>query len=67
MKDNLTNIPFQVVNLIEGMMNKADSHHIRGNYRMRLDAIREAINTNIKRFDDEMAMTNPARKRTGTK
>lgn len=67
MKDDLTNIPFQVVNLIEGMMNKNDSHHIRGNYRMRLDAIREVINSSIKKFDDEMFMSGSTKRKTGTK
>lgn len=56
MKDDLpVGIPFQVADLIQNMLNKDDSHHIRGNYRMRLDAIREAINTSIKKFDAEMS------------
>ena len=67
MSENLNNLPFQITSLIENMMNKEDSAHIRGNYRMRLDSIRDAINIYVKKFDDEMTMTNPnmGRKKRG--
>ena len=61
MKNDLpTGLPFQVTDLIQNMLNKEDSHHIRNNYRMRLDAIREACNISIKKFDEEMFI-NPGR------
>jgi hypothetical protein len=56
MKDDLpAGVPFQVLDLIQNMLNKQDSHHIRNNYRMRLDAIREACNISIRKFDSEMS------------
>jgi len=55
MKDDLpVGIPFQVTDLIQNMLNKQDSRNIRQNYRMRLDAIREACEISIKKFDTEM-------------
>lgn len=55
MKDDLpAGLPFQVTDLIQNMLNKQDSRNIRQNYRMRLDAIREACEISIKKFDTEM-------------
>lgn len=56
MKDDLpAGLPFQVTDLIQNMLNKQEGHHIRNNYRMRLDSIREACNISIKKFDSEMS------------
>ena len=56
MKDELpAGLPFQVTDLIQNMLNKQDSRNIRQNYRMRLDAIREACEVSIKKFDSEMS------------
>jgi hypothetical protein len=56
MKDDLpAGLPFQVTDLIQNMLNKQDSRNIRQNYRMRLDAIREACEVSIKKFDSEMS------------
>ena len=55
MKDDLpAGLPFQVTDLIQNMLNKQDSRNIRQNYRMRLDAIREACEISIRKFDTEM-------------
>lgn len=55
MKDELpAGLPFQVTDLIQNMLNKQDSRNIRQNYRMRLDAIREACEISIRKFDTEM-------------
>lgn len=50
-------IPFQVVHLIEQMLNKSDNVHVRANYRQRLDSIRKAIDQGIKKYDNEMLLT----------
>ena len=54
MKDNQFEIPFQIQTLIESMQNKKETEHIRNNYRMRLDSIRNAINRAILEHDLEM-------------
>ena len=64
MKPEETNIhlPFQVESVIESMMNKKDPVHIRYNYRMRLEGIRDAIDKSLKKYDEEMLMnTNQGR------
>jgi hypothetical protein len=38
------------------MMNKKDPAHIRYNYRMRLEGIRDAIDKSLKKYDEEMFM-----------
>lgn len=57
------NIPFQIQTLIESLMNKNDSIHIRGNYRNRLVYIRDAINKSVKQFDDEQFLQSPRKKK----
>ena len=47
-------IPFQIENLIAQMLNKNDNVHIRGNFRIRLTQIREAIDTAISKYDSEL-------------
>lgn len=49
-------VPFQVINLIEQMLNKHDNVHVRANYRQRLDSIRKAIDAGIKKYDHEMML-----------
>jgi len=59
MKDSNNNmVPFQVQNIIDNMLNPRDNVHLRGNYRLRLDSIRAAIDTAIKRYDHEVLLTN---------
>jgi hypothetical protein len=49
-------LPFQVEAVIDSMMNKKDPAHIRYNYRMRLEGIRDAIDKSLKKYDEEMFM-----------
>lgn len=59
MKDNHNNmVPFQVQNIIDNMLNTKDNVHLRGNYRLRLDSIRSAIDTAIKKYDNEVFLSN---------
>jgi len=66
-KDEVTvNLPFQVESVIESMMNKKDPAHIRYNYRMRLEGMRDAIDKSLKKYDEEMFMNpNQGRKKRG--
>ena len=57
MKDESYNLPFQVQNLIDSMFNKKDPAHIRHNYRMRLEEIRDVVNKSLKKHDEEMFMS----------
>lgn len=52
------NIPHQVQQLIESLLNKKDNVHLRGNYRIRLDQINMAINAAIKKYDNEVLTDN---------
>ena len=63
MKDDVVGLPFQVENLINQMLDKKENVHIRGNYRLRLEVIRDAINKSLKRYDEEMFMGSPSVKR----
>ena len=55
MKDeNQFEVPFQVQSLIDSLKNKNERVHVRGNYRMRLDGIRKAIDKAINEYDNEM-------------
>lgn len=55
-------IPFQVVHLIEQMLNKSDNVHVRANYRQRLDSIRKVIDQGIKKYDNEMLLSSTTAK-----
>jgi len=62
----VVNLPFQVESVIESMMNKKDPAHIRYNYRMRLEGMRDAIDKSLKKYDEEMFMNpNQGRKKRG--
>jgi hypothetical protein len=62
----VVHLPFQVESVIESMMNKKDPAHIRYNYRMRLEGIRDAIDKSLKKYDEEMFMNpNQGRKKRG--
>lgn len=64
MKDESHNIPFQVQNLIDSMMNKQERSHIRENYRIRLESIRDAIEINLRKYkNDDMMQSHVKRKR----
>lgn len=55
MKDN---IPFQVEQLIESLLNKSDNVYIRQNYRQRLVNIQEALDKALKKYDNELYIAN---------
>jgi hypothetical protein len=61
------NIPFQLKQIIDNMLNEDDNVYIRGNYRMRLDSINREITKAIRKYDDQVNMANlgkaPRRKR----
>lgn len=61
-KEAQANVPFQVQHLIDSMLNPKDNVHLRGNYRARLDYIREQINIAIKKYDNEVIFSNKAEK-----
>jgi len=63
MKDEIVGLPFQVENLINQMLDKKENVHIRSNYRLRLELIRDVINKSLKKFDDEMFMGAPMKKK----
>jgi len=56
MKDESYNIPFQVESLIQNMLDAKERPHIRENYRMRLESIRDSINKSIYKYENEAAM-----------
>ena len=51
-------VPFQVQMVIDSLKNKNERPTIRGNYRMRLEGIRKAIDTAINEYDNEMGAVN---------
>lgn len=61
-KETQANVPFQVQHLIDSMNNPRDNIYIRGNYRARLDYIREQIDFAINKYDTDLAM-NPTKKK----
>jgi hypothetical protein len=57
------NVPFQLQNIIDGMLNETDSVFVRMNYRMRLNEIRLAIDAAIKTYDNDLALKESNQKR----
>jgi Fic family protein len=56
-KDANNNVPFQVQNIIDSMLNGKDNVYVRGNYRSRLDIIRSEIDKAIKKYDNEVFLS----------
>lgn len=50
-------VPLQIITLIDQMNDKNSDINIRGNFRSRLATISNVINTSIKKYDDEVALT----------
>lgn len=48
------NVPYQIQQLIESMLNTKENVHLRGNYRFRLNEIRAAIDSGIRKYDTEV-------------
>ena len=68
MKDSNNNmVPFQVQNIIDNMLNPRDNVHLRGNYRFRLESIRAAVETAIRKYDNEVLLTNSSTNKTKKK
>lgn len=63
MKDESHNIPFQVQNLIDSMMNNQERSHIRENYRMRLESIRDVIDSNLRKYKNNDMIHNQVKRR----
>ena len=61
-KEAQANVPFQVQNLIDSMLNNKDNVYLRGNFRGRLDFIREQIELAIKKYDREVLMSKDTEK-----
>jgi hypothetical protein len=63
MSNNNNDIPFQVEHLVTSLLNQKESVHLRQNYRLRLESIKEHIEKSLKRYDNELYMTNTRRKK----
>lgn len=51
-------IPFQVEHIINNLLDKKESVHLRQNYRQRLVSIQEALDKAIRMYDNELLMAN---------
>ena len=64
-EENQFEVPFQVQQLLMALKDKKERVHVRGNYRMRLEGIRKAIDKAIMDYDTEMGTTTMRRKSNG--
>ena len=62
-EENQFDVPFQVQQLLSALKDKKERVHVRGNYRMRLDAIKRAIDSAINDYDTEMGTANTFKRR----
>lgn len=63
-KDVNTNmVPFQVQSIIDNMLNPRDNVHLRGNFKFRLENIKTAIDSAIKKYDNEVFLSNSTKKK----
>lgn len=62
-EENQFDVPFQVQTLISSLKDKKERVHVRGNYRMRLEGIKKAIDSAITEYDTEMGTTNTFNRR----
>lgn len=53
-EENQFDVPFQVQQLLYALKDKKERVNIRGNYRMRLEGIKRAIDNAINEYDTEM-------------
>ena len=56
------NVPYQVQQIIEGLLNPRDNLYVRGNYRMRLDEIKIAIEQAMRKYDNEVMLSEGIKK-----
>ena len=64
-EENQFEVPFQVQMVIDSLKNKNERPTIRGNYRMRLEGIKMAIDRAIFDYDVEMGTIQPPRYKKG--
>ena len=62
-EENQFEVPFQVQALITTLKDKKERVHVRGNYRMRLEGIRKAIDKALIDYDNEMGTGTTFQKR----
>lgn len=62
-EENQFEVPFQVEQLMNALKDKRERVHIRGNYRMRLEAIKNAIDKAVRDYDTEMGTVNTFKRR----
>ncbi len=64
MRKKMSNeVPFQVEHIINSLLNQKENIHLRQNYRQRLVSIKEAIDKSIKKYDNELYISNTRKKR----
>lgn len=64
MKDESHNIPFQVQNLIDNMLSRTERDHVRDNYRVRLESIRDAIDSSLRKYkNDDMIQSHSTKRK----
>jgi hypothetical protein len=51
-------IPFQVEHIINSLLDKKESVHLRQNYRQRLVSIQESVDKAIRMYDNELYISN---------
>ena len=56
-------VPFQIEHLINSLLNQKENVHIRQNYRNRLESIKDAIDKSLKKYDNELYISNTRKKR----
>lgn len=56
-------VPFQVEHIINSLLNKKESVHLRQNYRQRLVTIKEELDKAVKMYDNELYMYNTRKRK----
>lgn len=62
-EENQFDVPFQVEQLLSALKDKKERVHVRGNYRMRLEGIKKAIDKAINDYDTEMGTAGTFKRR----
>ena len=63
-EENQFDVPFQVQQLLVALKDKKERVNVRGNYRMRLEGIKRAIDNAINDYDTEMGTASFKRRKT---
>lgn len=63
-EENQFDVPFQVQQLLAALKDKKERVNVRGNYRMRLEGIKRAIDNAINDYDTEMGTVSVKRRKT---